>query len=83
MTWSAADKLVDALATEYVLHGDDHDLASPADLVNALLAHTPRGLEPLSWLANSIDLDTWLPLDIAARVRVALQSPGGSSATSG
>ena len=77
--WGDVESLVDRLAAAYVTRGDEADLASPVELVEALARHLPEGLAPLRALALSIDLSVWLPAEVHGRVSSAVDlcaSPG-------
>ena len=69
--WGDVESLVDRLAAAYVTRGDGADLASPVELVEALVRHLPEGLTPLRTLAMSIDLSQWLPAEVHGRVSTA------------
>jgi hypothetical protein len=66
--WVQANRLIDAIAGEYAVHGDSEDLTAPRDLMKALLSHRPDGTAGLNAMRMSLDINEWFDPAFAAEV---------------
>lgn len=76
--WRRAEQLVDQLASEYALSGDEGDLAPPRDLVTKLVSSMPRARAALETLDASLDLASWVGHGLAETALAALALDGGN-----